>query len=67
MHKITVRLAQLLQISKKKYDLKIPTTISIKGDLDGEKTIHPLSLEAISDGIEELKHNPYINLVISDK
>lgn len=52
---------------QKKYDLKIPTTISIKGDLDGEKTIHPLSLEAISDGIEELKHNPYINLVISDK
>lgn len=52
---------------KKKYHLKEPATMCIEGDFNREKTIHPLSLEAIAEGIEELKHNPYVNLVYTDE
>ena len=52
---------------QKKYHLKEPATMCIEGDLEGKKTIHPLSLEAIAEGLEQLKHNPYVNLVCTDK
>lgn len=52
---------------QKKYYLKEPATMCIEGDLKGEKTIHPLPLAAIAEGIEELKHNPHVNLVYTDK
>ena len=52
---------------QKKYHLKEPATMCIEGDLEGKITIHPLSLEAIAEGLEQLKHNPYVNLVCTDK
>lgn len=51
---------------QKKYNLKEPSTMAIEGGIDGEKTIHPLSLVDIAEGIEELKHNPYVNLVFTN-
>lgn len=52
---------------QKKYHLKEPTTMCIEGGVNGKKTICPLPLTAIAEGIEELKRNPYINLVRPDK
>ncbi len=51
---------------QKKYYLKEPSTLTMEGGIDGKKTIHPLPLVAIAEGIEELKHNPHIILNFTD-
>lgn len=51
---------------QKKYGLKEPTLMSVEGEFNGKKTIHPLPLRSVVEGVKVLQANPYVNLIISD-